>query len=490
MNRSSMLLFTLVLSLCCGPTYAQDKSEVDWEAEYKQLIESDPGVLDKIESGQATKEEVIQWLQETRAKETGAKVDRKKEPTAFQKKLNELVESGKLSKEDAAKLAATMNPKAKKEEKKDEVDWDAKYEELLKRPAFRQKIEDSGASKEQVIQFLKKQAGGKGDKGKSKGRMKGKGKPGAREGSVNFYAIVIGKLKSKDIEIGELELDVDYVIGPSWANEELVGKRVKLVGVAGAFLDNLLRIKRGETIKIRTGDYNRENKVLGFGYKFQVLERTAPFKPEDFGVPPGDFRGFHGELVGKVVEAQGYEVLLDVQTSKPSAGSKAKDAQSIIGKRIRIGGFYEQNAEAFAELHEGDKIRVRVAHRNLESDALSVTNVLESVDDSEKAATSTKPIDSPLHPPTKMPAAKPESVGMSTDGLNRINDVMQEHVDAGRIQGAVTMVARRGKVVHFSTHGVMDVRSDRTMEPDAIYRMASSTKPVIGVAAMMLVDED
>ena len=93
-----------------------------------------------------------------------------------------------------------------------------------------------------------------------------------------------------------------------------------------------------------------------------------------------------------------------------------------------------------------------------------------------------------MHTPTKMPTAKAESVGMSTEGLNRIDEVMQEHIDTGHIQGAVTIVARRGKVVHFSTHGKMDVRNSRAMEPDAIYRMASSTKPVIGVAAMMMVD--
>gem|GEM_PF-22091 len=482
MNRSTILL-SLVLSLSCGITFAQDKSKVDWEAEYKQLIESDPGVLEKIEAGQTTKEEVIEWMQKTGG---GKSTSKKKELSAFQKKLDELVVSGKLSKEDAAKLAATMSPKetAQKSKKQDEVDWDAEYEKLLNSdPAVRKKVENSGATKEQVITFLKMKSG-KGGKGKSKGRMKAK--PGARQGSTNFYAIVIGKLKSKDIELGELELDVDYVIGPSWGKEELVGQRVKLVGVAGAFLDNLLRIKRGETIKVRTGGYNRETKVLGFGYKFQVLERTGPFKPEDFGVPPNDFRGFRGELVGKVAEAQGYEVLLDVQESKPSVGSKAKDAKSIVGKRARIAGFYDQHADAFADLHEGDKIRVSVAHRNSESDALNVTNVLKRIDDSVKAAaTSAKP----MHTPRKMPTAKAESVGMSTEGLSRIDELMQEHIDAGDIQGGATIVARRGKVVHFSTHGEMDVEKGRPMEPDAIYIMASSAKPVIGVAAMMLVDE-
>ncbi len=95
----------------------------------------------------------------------------------------------------------------------------------------------------------------------------------------------------------------------------------------------------------------------------------------------------------------------------------------------------------------------------------------------------------PMHTPTRMPIAEAESVGMSTEGLSRIDEMMQEHIDAGRIQGGVTIVARRGKVVHFSTHGKMDVEKGRAMAPDAIYLMASSAKPVIGVAAMMLAEE-
>ncbi len=95
----------------------------------------------------------------------------------------------------------------------------------------------------------------------------------------------------------------------------------------------------------------------------------------------------------------------------------------------------------------------------------------------------------PTHTPTKMPMAKAESVGMSTEGLRRIDELMQQHIDAGSIQGAVTAVARRGKVVHFSTHGQMDVKKGREMEPDSIFRMASSTKPVLGVAAMMMIEQ-
>lgn len=54
-------------------------------------------------------------------------------------------------------------------------------------------------------------------------------------------------------------------------------------------------------------------------------------------------------------------------------------------------------------------------------------------------------------------ASSAEEVGMSTERLGRINDVIQRHIDAGNIQGAVTAVARRGKIVHFEAHGLMDV---------------------------------
>lgn len=383
------LLLTLLMVLPCVNIFAQDKPIVDWDAEYQKLLKAAPDVRKKIESGQATKEDVIRWLQKTRGEQTkvdnkkpAAKDGEKRDLSAFNKKLSELVKSGKLSKEDAATLAATMSQeKAAQEDHKEQetVDWEAEYEKLLKsNPAIRNKIEQSGATKEQVIEFLKKRAGAKSGSGKSQGKLNGRGKPGARKGSVSFYAIVIGRLRSKDIELGELELDVDYVLSEAnWAKSELVGKRVKLVGVSGQFLDALLQIKRGETIKVRTGDFNPETKVLGFGYKFHVLERTAPFRPGDFGVPPEEFRGFSGELTGKIVEATGYEVLLDVQESKSADNSKAKSADSIIGNRIRIAGFFNQHADAFADLREGDKIRVSVAHRNPESDALNVTDILE-----------------------------------------------------------------------------------------------------------------
>jgi len=89
----------------------------------------------------------------------------------------------------------------------------------------------------------------------------------------------------------------------------------------------------------------------------------------------------------------------------------------------------------------------------------------------------------------EVPKAAPEDVGMSTEKLQGINRVMQQHIDAGDIQGAVTVVARRGKVVHFEAHGFMDVEKGIPMKKDAIFRMAPSTKPVLGVADMMMIEQ-
>ena len=92
-------------------------------------------------------------------------------------------------------------------------------------------------------------------------------------------------------------------------------------------------------------------------------------------------------------------------------------------------------------------------------------------------------------PADELPTASPEEVGMSSERLLEIDAAVQRHVDAGTLQGAVTAVARRGKVVHFKAYGLMDVERGRAMQEDAIFRMASSSKPVLGVAAMILMEE-
>jgi CubicO group peptidase (beta-lactamase class C family) len=85
--------------------------------------------------------------------------------------------------------------------------------------------------------------------------------------------------------------------------------------------------------------------------------------------------------------------------------------------------------------------------------------------------------------------AKPEEVGLSTERLSRIGDAVKRHIDAGSISGAVTLVTRNGRIAHFEAHGLMDIEGKRPMQKDAVFRLASTSKPVTAVAVMMLVEE-
>ena len=78
---------------------------------------------------------------------------------------------------------------------------------------------------------------------------------------------------------------------------------------------------------------------------------------------------------------------------------------------------------------------------------------------------------------------------MSSERLKKIDDLVQEYIDDGRIQGAVVGVTRRNKVVYMEAHGVVDDTTERPMQRDMLFHMASSTKPVLGVAAMMMIEE-
>ena len=90
---------------------------------------------------------------------------------------------------------------------------------------------------------------------------------------------------------------------------------------------------------------------------------------------------------------------------------------------------------------------------------------------------------------TASPTAKPEEVGLSSERLARINQMIERRIAAGDLAGAVTIVARKGKVVHHSAQGMMDLDSKKPVASSSMFRIASMTKPVIGVAVMMLVEE-
>jgi CubicO group peptidase (beta-lactamase class C family) len=88
-----------------------------------------------------------------------------------------------------------------------------------------------------------------------------------------------------------------------------------------------------------------------------------------------------------------------------------------------------------------------------------------------------------------IPSAKPESVGMSGERLTRLNEGMKSLVDQGRLAGAVTMVARHGKVIEFDATGKRDIAASAPMQKDSIFRIYSMTKPITGVAMMELFEE-
>jgi enterochelin esterase family protein len=92
-------------------------------------------------------------------------------------------------------------------------------------------------------------------------------------------------------------------------------------------------------------------------------------------------------------------------------------------------------------------------------------------------------------PKTLQPIARPEDVGVSSERLRRISDVVRRHIEEHRIAGAVALVARRGEVVYFEEHGFDDAESRSLMGKRTRFRMASSSKPVTAVALLMLVEE-
>lgn len=85
--------------------------------------------------------------------------------------------------------------------------------------------------------------------------------------------------------------------------------------------------------------------------------------------------------------------------------------------------------------------------------------------------------------------ATPQSVGLSTERLQRVHDLVARTIAAGEIAGAVTLVARNGQVAYLEAQGVMDLESKRAMQPDSLFRIASMSKPVAAVAILMLAEE-
>jgi CubicO group peptidase (beta-lactamase class C family) len=88
-----------------------------------------------------------------------------------------------------------------------------------------------------------------------------------------------------------------------------------------------------------------------------------------------------------------------------------------------------------------------------------------------------------------LPSARPESVGLSSERLDRIAQVLRADIEQGRLPGAVIAVARKGRLAYYESFGYLDKSADIPMPKDAIFAIASMTKPMVGAGTMILLEE-
>ena len=89
----------------------------------------------------------------------------------------------------------------------------------------------------------------------------------------------------------------------------------------------------------------------------------------------------------------------------------------------------------------------------------------------------------------KFEIVKPESVGISSERLNRITDVFNEKISTKKIPGYVVLVMRNGKIVFHEAEGKQDPQKNSKMSKDSIFRIFSMTKPITSISALMLVEQ-
>ncbi|MEZ4859847.1 MAG: serine hydrolase domain-containing protein [Caldilineaceae bacterium] len=88
-----------------------------------------------------------------------------------------------------------------------------------------------------------------------------------------------------------------------------------------------------------------------------------------------------------------------------------------------------------------------------------------------------------------MNTVQPETMGFSSQRLARINAKMQRYVDEQKLAGISSLIARRGKVVHYANFGMADIEAGKPMTEETIFRIYSMTKPITSVAVLMLLEE-
>jgi CubicO group peptidase (beta-lactamase class C family) len=84
--------------------------------------------------------------------------------------------------------------------------------------------------------------------------------------------------------------------------------------------------------------------------------------------------------------------------------------------------------------------------------------------------------------------AKPESVGLSSQGLQKIHEALQQHIDKGDTPGAVVLVARKGRIAYWEAQGSLDAKTKAPLAKDTVFWVASMTKPIVATAVLIMME--
>ena len=88
-----------------------------------------------------------------------------------------------------------------------------------------------------------------------------------------------------------------------------------------------------------------------------------------------------------------------------------------------------------------------------------------------------------------LPKGDPTALGFDATRLARIGPALQQYIDDGKVPNLVTLLARRGQIVHLEARGVLDLDSGLPVDTASLFRMWSNTKPIAGVATLILYED-
>ncbi|MEY3172699.1 MAG: hypothetical protein RLZZ436_612 [Planctomycetota bacterium] len=208
------------------------------------------------------------------------------------------------------------------------------------------------------------------------------------DGLARFNGMLVGRLTQRDVETGSFVVEVD-AISRVWENSRaenpkaLVGRRVRISGVFGKFLDVLVVTRIGETLEF---ECRHDGEKLVF--PGELLRKVAPYAPEDYPVLPEDFRGFRGVVQAEVLkkDAESQELIVRIERVVRSIeGNAARNADSIEGKNLLLAGFWNRR-ELFASIKPGDRLETGLHHISRRSDHVSVADPVRRLESGQSGA--------------------------------------------------------------------------------------------------------